>query len=379
MQNIIDNLKDPKYRILMYEDIIEMMLKGGASLELAQSMLLILHNYYKEDFTESEIEQQVLTVHEGILEEKGYKQKRNIQQEVLDVISFRGTGSINVTDLYNDLKITDVNDKAAVRVALNRFAMRGTIEKVDGGKSGTYRLVSQNVEETKFLTEPKGEFRFRLPLELSSMCKIFPQNIVIVAGSKSSGKTALLLNIAIANQNNHDVVYMNSEMGDEEFTERMVRLGCNSPEDIKFKCYRKASDFHDMITGDKKLFIIDFLEIHDKFYEIGKQIKAIHDKLRDGVAIIAIQMKGGERLGRGGDFSKEVSRLYLSMDYVPEQKCTRIGIEEMKSPKTADGYRGWARYVKIIDGSRLSPITPWMDSPGGNSNGNERNGYKKRY
>ncbi len=361
MKNVLENLKDSNYRLLMYDDIVEMMLKGGASLELAQSLLLITHEYYKDDYTDEFLENQVLRAHETILEAGGYKQHRNIQQEVSDAVSFRGSGLINITDLYTDLKLTEPHEKHTCRMAVNRLVSRGILEKVDGGKSGTYRFIDKSHEETNFLMVPKGEFRVHLPLELHTMCKIFPQNIIIVAGSKSAGKTAFLLNVALDNQNKHKVIYMNSEMGDEEFTERMIKLGCNSPEDIKFKCYRKSSDYHDLVSDDDAIYIIDFLEIHDKFYEIGKSIKQIHDKLKDGIAIIGIQMTEGARLGRGGTFSKEVSRLYLSLDYDPEMKCTRFGIEEMKSPKTTEGYRGWHRYVKIIGGSRLSPNEGWND------------------
>jgi hypothetical protein len=51
MKNILDNLKNPDYRLLMYDDVVEMLLKGGASIELAQSLLFIMYLYYKDDFT----------------------------------------------------------------------------------------------------------------------------------------------------------------------------------------------------------------------------------------------------------------------------------------------------------------------------------------
>ena len=364
MGRALDNLKSREYRLLMYDDVVEMLLKGGASLELAQDLLSLLYLYYKDDFSDEFLEQEVAIIHERLLVDGGYHKKRNIQQEVSDAVSFRGTGTINIVDIYNDLKVTEAIEKSACRMAMNRLAARGQLEKVDGGKSGTYRLIDKSSEQTLFLTEPKGEFKIHLPLELHTMCKIFPGNIIIIAGSKSSGKTSTCLTIALENQNKHEVDYFNSEMGDEEFTERMIKLGCNSPADIKFKCYKKASNFQDSINGRNAIFIIDYLEIHDKFYEIGKSIKQIHDKLKEGIAIIAIQMKGGERMGRGGDFSKELSRLYLSLDYQEERKCTRFFIEEMKSPKTLTGYRGWHRDVKIIDGSRLSPMGYWSDIGG---------------
>ena len=359
MKDLLNNLQSPEFRSLMYDDITKMLLKGGASLELAQSLLLILYSYYKEDYTDESLENLVLRAHEEILLSSGYQQKRNFQQEVTDAVNFREKGIIGIGDIYNDLKVIEAADKTACRMAVNRLVARQILEKIDGGRSGSYRRIDNSADETKFLTEPKGEFKIHLPLELHTMCKIFPHNIIIIAGSKSSGKTSFMLNIALDNQNKHKVIYLNSEMGDEEFTERMVKLGCNSPADIKFKCYQKSSNFQDSINGDKAIHIIDFLEIHDKFYEIGKSIKQIHDKLREGIAIIGIQMKGGEHLGRGGDFSKEVSRLYLSLDYDVNVRCTKVRIEEMKSPKHQEGYRGWHRFVKIIDGSRLSPMGNW--------------------
>jgi hypothetical protein len=378
MSDFLQNMEDQKFRLLMYDDIADMLLKGGASIEMARDLLFIVSNSYKENIREENLETLVTVRHESILEDGGYKVKRNFQQEVFEVASFRGGGLINIADIYNDLRLTYPHEKSACRMAVNRLVMRGMLEKVSDGKSGTYRVIHQNAEETKFLTEPKGEFKMHLPLDLHTMCKIFPQNVVIIAGSKSSGKTTMGLTIAMDNQHRHEVVYLNSEMGDEEFTERMIKMGCNSPADIKFKCYRKSSDFHDMIGPKKAIFIIDFLEIHDEFYKIGKQIKAIHDKLKDGIAIILIQMKSGSNLGRGGDFSKEVSRLYLSMDYQPDQKCTRVAIEEMKSPKTEAGYRGWSRSVKIIDGSRLSPMGPWSDVRTGVGYGEKRAAFVAR-
>lgn len=364
MEEFIKKMQDQEFRTLMKWDLVEYMLKGGGSLELAQYLLFILYNYYKEDYIiKEDIEELVLAIHQKLLENDGYVSRRNLQGEVLDAVLFRGGGdSFTINDIYNDLKLSTPDEKSMCRVALQRLVAKNHIEKVNGGKSGIYRSITAMAEKTQFLSQPNGEYVFRMPLDLSTMCKIFPKNMIIVAGSKSSGKTALLLNTAIMNQNNKRVVYLNSEMGDEEFTERMIKLGCKGPEDVKFECFKKASNYHDMIKGDDAIYIIDFLEIHEDFYKIGKYLKLIHDKLKDGVAIVGLQMKAGGNLGRGAEFSKEVSRLYLSMDYDPSLKATRVAIEEMKSPKIQPGYRGWHRYVKIIDGSKLSPIGGWTDA-----------------
>lgn len=358
----MDQLANKRYRLEFYDNLIDCLLKGGFAHQRILKVLLILYNKYCDDYTEEALEEEIRIHHSLLLSGGEYKlPKRNLQQEIENLIDFWDTGDFPLVDVYNDLKLSSPEEKATARQALNRLVARGLISKIGEGKTGRYHIVTEGASETKFLTEPVGEFNIKLPLELSTMCKVYPKNIIIIAGSKSSGKTALLLNIAMANQNKMPVVYLNSEMGDEEFTDRMIKMGCTSPEDIKFKVYNKSTDYHDMVNGNKGLYIIDFLEIHDKFYEIGKPIRAIHEKLKEGVAIIAIQMKGGSTIGRGGDFSKEKARLYLSMDYVQDKQCSRITIEEMKSPKNETGYRGWHRDIKIINGSRLSPIDGWSD------------------
>lgn len=42
------------------------------------------------------------------------------------------------------------------------------------------------------------------------------------------------------------------------------------------------------------------------------RVRAIHDKLRNGICIVALQKKKGRELGRGAEFSLEKPRLYLS-------------------------------------------------------------------
>ncbi len=356
----MENLANKEYRLEFCDNMTECLLKGGFAHARVKEILLLINNIYKDDYTEEHLEEEI-RIHHSLLMASGeyILPKRNIQQEIENLIDFWVKGDFNVADAYNELKLTTVEEKAVTRKALNRLAARGKIEKADTGKTGAYHIVNTLANETKFLTAPQGEFNIKLPLDLNSMCKIYPKNIIIISGSKSSGKTCLLLNIALANQNKMPVVYMNSEMGDEEFTDRMIKMGCNSPEDIKFKIFNKSMDYHDMVNGNRALYIVDFLEIHDKFYEIGKPIRAIHEKLQEGVAVIAIQMRQGTTIGRGGDFSKEKARLYLAMDYLQDRQCSRITIEEMKSPKNEAGYRGWVRDIKIINGSRLSSVPPF--------------------
>lgn len=359
----MERLADSQYRSLYLEEQIRCMIKGGSTHEQILDFLIVIYNYYKEDYTEEQLMEDILIQQEIINEQGGNKNKRNIQQELENLVDFRGNGIITLTDFYIDLKLDMPQEKQACRVAINRLVSRGKLEKVESGRTGTYRTIKGDPDITRFISGEGRKFPVKLPFELDNMCNIHPKSIIVIAGSKSSGKTAVLLEIAKTNQHRVPVVYLNSDMGDEEYTERMKKMGFTCQEDVKFQIYNRSHDFHDLITEEKRIFIIDFLEVHDNFFEIGKPIKQIWDKLKDGIAIIAIQMKSGGTIGRGGDFSKEKARLYLTMDYVPEFRCTKIRIEEAKSPGAAfkDGLRGWNRKIKIIDGCQFSPMEAWHE------------------
>jgi len=184
---------------------------------------------------------------------------------------------------------------------------------------------------------------------------------MIIAGSKSAGKTSLALKIAMDNQNMIPVRYMHSEGGDEEFSERMQNMGITSENQIRFEPMKCARDFHDYVSDEKKIFIIDYMEIHEDFSKIAIMLKKIHDKLENGIAIVCLQKKSGALHARGDEFSKEVSRLYLSLDYLPEEMCTKVTIVDAKAPKLDENLTGWFRKVKIKrKGTQLVPIdTCW--------------------
>ena len=75
---------------------------------------------------------------------------------------------------------------------------------------------------------------------------------------------------------------------------------------------------------------IDYLELTDKFYNVGELIIDIWKKLAGtGMAVISIQKDPKSSMGRGGQFSMEKSRLYLNMDY---NKLTIVKAKIRKNP-----------------------------------------------
>ena len=167
----------------------------------------------------------------------------------------------------------------------------------------------------------------------------------------------MLFNIAIANQERgKEVIYLNSEMGNKEWTIRLKKHGFTKADEIKIKGVHCKGSYHDKIDGSDKIFIVDFLEIHDNFYQIGKAIREIHEKLEEGICIIAIQKKRGELFGRGAEFSMEKARLYLSLDFLETELCSRLTIVDAKSNKTPKPISGLWKMVKIIDGTYMEAM-----------------------
>ena len=142
-----------------------------------------------------------------------------------------------------------------------------------------------------------------------------PGNIIVIAGEPNAGKTGLILNIIRENMHRFKIHYFNSEMGRGELKRRLSKFdGVPLSAWKQMKAWERSGNFADVIKpGKGNVNVIDFLEIHDNFYEMGKHFLDIHNKLKGAVAIVAIQKNPGSDLGLGGGRSLEKARLYLSM------------------------------------------------------------------
>jgi len=243
-------------------------------------------------------------------------------------------------------------------VALSRLWNKDKVIEKHGQKDGCYRRIETEIEEVNFLNAPTDDFPLALPLGIDTYCKLYPGNIVIVAGSKSAGKTAFLLNIVKENMSKNEIIYLNSEMGDTEFRKRLelFEMPLSS---WNFRAYHRAVNFADLITAEKKIFIVDFLEVTTDFWKVAQYIQEIHNKLKEGICIIALQKSEGRDNGRGGDFSKEKARLYISLDYIPNQKINQVKIVDAKAWRTETNPRGLYRNYKLVKGAKFIADSHW--------------------
>ena len=225
-----------------------------------------------------------------------------------------------------------------------------------GSKRGWYIPRKLELVEMDYVNANDEAVDVWLPFALSDYVELYENSVVIVAGAYNAGKTCILLNIIKENMiKGWDISYFNSEMSAGELKKRLTKFKYETLTGWKFKAYERAEDFQDVIKpGKNSLNVIDFLEVHDEFYIIGRKIKEIHDRLKGGLAIIALQKNPGRDEGMGGARSMEVARLALAIDY------GKVKVTKAKNFRQPDkNPNGLVKDFKILHGSQIIDRYPW--------------------
>lgn len=326
------------------------LIKGGCEKDFAYNVLELLAKGCDPPFPEKEIKIKI----ESALSRETARNK-NIMADVRDYV-MSTNGYILSTNVHKCLHLSTRKEMKAVSTALSRLCEEGLIEKTDRG--GEFRIIDQDCTPIDWMNADENYIKLWLPLGLDDICGVLPGNVLVFAGAKDSGKTAFLLNIAKENRHKYKVHYFNSEMGPAEFKMRVKKfMDVHVSQWSGVSVYERNYNFHDVIkTGEGVLNIIDFLEAPDEVWKIGGWIKKIHSKLNGALAVIAIQKKIGQDLGRGAEFSMEKARLYISLDY---GQAKIISCKNFLAESPIGNPRGYQCNFKLMDGCRIKKDSPW--------------------
>jgi hypothetical protein len=325
------------------------LLKGGCEIDFTTKALEIIGQHLNPPFPKIEIELKIKSALN-----RSERVTKNITGEIREWVETTN-GNFSTTDCHKELQLTTKTTMKAANMALLRLCEGSAplLEK-HGNKRGCYRKVETDVEIMDLSAEEEKPLNIRFPFKIHDMVNIMPGNIILVAGAPDAGKTAFLMNFVAWNMDNFDVHYFNSEMGVSELKMRL--RGFDRPlESWKFTAYERSFNFVDVIKpGNGKINIIDFLEIHDNFWEVGGMINDIHKKLKGAVAVIAIQKQPGRDEGRGGNMTLEKPRLALAMDH---GKIKIVKAKNWKDPM--NNPRNQQYLFKTYKGCRFSQIRGW--------------------
>lgn len=323
------------------------LIKGHAKKDFVFQVLNILAQNCKPPYPEKEIEAKIQSAINRVAERES-SISEDVKQWVLTT-----EGNFITTDCHKDLDLTTKDHKKAAMMALLRLVDEGVIERY-GSKRGSYRLIERNAERIDWLNAPDKEFPIDLPLNLSKEAILYPGNVAIFAGSKSSGKTALAFDSIKRNMNRYPVVYLNSEMHATEMKRRLMAHNDITLTAWKFEALSVSHDWADYVTKDRKLFIVDYIETANQdAWKVGGEIKAIHDRLGEGVAIIFLQKKAGEDLARGGQYTLDKARLYVAVD---KGKAKIIDAKSFRS----ENPQGKTLEFKLVQGAIFKHKGEWV-------------------
>jgi len=197
---------------------------------------------------------------------------------------------------------------------LSKVNKNRVIDKV----GNDYRVIDDDLTPIIIGGTQGSRFDLTLPFGIHQYCFMYNKNIGIVYGSKDAGKTALMLNIARLNMHKQRVIFLSSEMGQDEFNGRLAKYNGLELSDWKIEAFERSYNF-EQVMKESALYLIDFLELggdEQEYYKGVALVRRIYDKLVQigGVAFIACQKNRDASLPKGGSGLLEKARIAVSLD-----------------------------------------------------------------
>lgn len=289
-------------------------------------------------------------------------EKDNIRQAVADWV-LSGFGEFSVRDVDVDLRLIDEDEKRIRFETLEEMVRDKALQRV-GTRRGWYRRPDKRLQYINWRQAETTEFPLRMPFKLHHQARLFPKSLIAISGEKNTGKSAFCLNLVKLNQNQgREIVYFSSEMLGPEFKVRLQKFDDVDMKDWNFKAVHRTSDFAEVIFPNA-INIIDFLEIYDKFWMVGKYLTDIFNALDGGIAIVCVQKSGGSEHGRGGTFLVEKPRLTLNLsrrfNEYGELDGATLKTTNAKFPREPYNPNGMSLNYKIINGCKLQAVSEWF-------------------
>ncbi len=256
------------------------------------------------------------------------------QMMVEDWIMNRATGKFHYT------KVLDGGVDPKLYASLRNIMLRCKEKGIayPSGADGWWRPADTTLEEVAWWDSGDiAEDNLLLPLEINKYCLVPRPSLVIVAGRYNAGKTAFCLNTVALNEPKWcgRMDFYVSE-GAELLKPKFEKLGFAGP--TSFRTYHRTENFADVLNPDN-LSVIDYLRVDmEQPYAVGQKLFEIFNKLKTGIAVVAMQKPPGDRkLAFGGAATAFEPTLYIGMES-NGNNMGWVGFEKVKIPRGYGGY-----------------------------------------
>ena len=203
-----------------------------------------------------------------------------------------------------------------------------------GRKDGYYRPIQEMVKPLTFDDITDNRCPITLPFDLTKYARIDYDTTIVVAGSKSGGKTGFIYRTAHLNIGVMPIVILsNMEGGKDRMKRRFMAMGVDLAREDWITIYPVYDNYHDYIREKNTLYLIDYIDVPDgeSFWMIANDIKKVDQKLqgKNSVALIGLQKPYNRDIAIGGEGTLKVASLYLAMDN------SKLKIIDAKEPSDA--------------------------------------------
>jgi hypothetical protein len=265
---------------------------------------------------------------------------------------------VEYRDLDNDLGIRTPEQRQARRKSISRLKAEGFIQGHDTISTKHRRIKSGLNEMVLDFDKETAPLSISWPFKIEEKVDVYPKNLIVVAGTKDAGKTAFCLNVARLNCDRMKVHYLNSEMGEVELMNRLRKFADYKEWAKKIQWVERGAAFEDIVFPND-LTIVDFLEVTADFYLVGATLGAIYRKLENGIVLVALQKDPVKQYGRGGAFSVEKARLYVTLNHVDGVNTAKIESGKMWHIQ-GENPQGLFKTYKLAQGCYFVNESSWQ-------------------
>lgn len=243
--------------------------------------------------------------------------------------------TFDLDTVYRQLQIFNRENRNYITTILSKLVHKGVLEKTNR----IYRYIDNTCKHIDWVSASENNtLDVHWPYGIKDNSKfgfdgrviVSPGDIIVIAGTSNMGKTAFCLNFLWENMDSFPCTLMGNEYTAGKFKRRVKRMDWKNPlkEDgsPKFELIERRSGWKDIIRPNN-INIIDWVNLEDNFYQIGKVIEGIQEPLDGGIALISIQKDETKQMGLGGHFSEDLASFYLLVDY---QRLTIRKVKEWK-------------------------------------------------
>ncbi len=242
----------------------------------------------------------------------------------------------------------------------------------------TYRVINREINIIEWWKAQKGNtLKIKYPYGVTDNTSfgfedsilIYPKDLIVVAGEGNTAKTAWCLNFMVENMDTYPCYYFTSEFNDAKFIDRMAHFDwVNIYKDDgtpKFTLAEQSEHWQDIIQPNA-INIIDWIYLDDEMWKIRTIMKNIIANLERGIAVVVLQKRSYKQVGEGGEGTKDLASVYLTIRNDKEIKRPVLKVEKVKSPHSGKAgengktilnpnFREWS-FLVVKNGSQFHDI-----------------------